>query len=794
MVKFHQGRCLKPPKNCDLIVLSLSFALLMLIFCSQAYAVPAAPVDDELFQPDGTKIKLRLRGDEFRNWRETEEGYSVIQDRVTEWWHYAVPDEVEGIVIGPHKVGRTRPDELDIRKGLKPVQKRSRKISQRTTDVTAASVVKASPSARTQQVLVILVDFLFQAHRVEPATFQKLFFGSSRSVAGYYNEVSYGNFTIVPATESYDGNDGVVGWLTLSGYHPNCYSDDYCAAGLAAEAVKAASQYVHFPGFDTDGNKKITPEELSIIIVVAGYEAAYGYSTPSVWAHQGELFSQPVSGLGIKSYAMFGEMQGDHTATLGVMVHELGHLMLDLPDLYDTEAHSTSEGIGRFDVMSGGSWCYVNNEYRGETPVHPSAWTKQQSGFITPLEITSQTGVSMPAASGSSEGIFKVPTQDEKQYFLIENRYFTGYDLGLQGCLKTSQVAGGLAVWHVDEAKLKSCVNYNNCNNDETHKLVDLEEAHKGLQDLDYYKGASKLNALFYAGNMLTFNDLTVPNSRLYNGSSTGISVTNISKYGEIMTADIFSGGDPRFTLTVAKSGPAGIVTNSGLTVDCGADCVEVYKEGEQVTLSAAVTEDNIMFMGWSGGCSGKAAKCTLTINSDVTVTATFAPATTLNITRTGEGDGLVTTRDNDIDCGLDCEEFYKLGSYVTLFAAPDSKSVFSGWGGDGCASVSKTCKIKMKGNKNVSAIFDLKKYTITASSGRGGSIYPSGKTLVSYGGQKTYTVTPLEGYEISYVKADGQKVDLTGNTYTFPDVTKNHKITAGFKSKAGLASLSGVR
>jgi len=793
MVNFHQGRCFKHQKRFDLIVLSFSFVLLMLIFCSQSFAVPAAPVDDELFQPDGTKVKVRLKGDEFRNWRETEDGYSVIQDRATGWWHYAVPDEADGIVIGPHKVGRTRLDELGIRKGLKPVQKKFRKIPQRKAELAAASMSEAPPSARTQKVLVILVDFDDQPNVVQAATFQKLFFGSSKSVADYYDEVSYGNFTIVPAAESYGDNDGVTGWLTLDGIHPNCYSDDYCASGLASRAIEAASQYVYFPGFDADGNKKITPEELSIIIVVAGYEAAYGYSMPSVWAHQGNLSSQPFNGLEIKSYAMFGEMQGDHTATLGVMVHELGHLMLDLPDLYDTETHSTSEGVGRFDVMSGGSWCYVNNEYKGETPVHPSAWTKQQSGFITPVEITAQTGVSMTAVAGSAEGFLKVPTQDEKQYFLIENRYFAGYDMGLQGCLKTSQVAGGLAVWHVDESKLR-CLYYNNCNNDETRKLVDLEEAHKGLQDLDYYKGASKLNDLFYAGNMLTFNDSTTPNSRLYNGSSTGISVTNISKYGEIMTADIFSDGDPRFILTVSKSGPGGTVTNSDLTVDCGADCVKVYKEGEQITLTAAVTEANVMFMGWSGGCSGKAAKCTLTINSDVTVTATFEPATTLNITKTGDGDGIVTTRNKGLNCGLNCEDFYKLGSYVMLIADPDSKSVFSGWGGDGCARVSKTCKIRMKGNKNVSAIFDLKKYTITASAGRGGRIYPSGKALVSYGGQKTYTVTPSEGYEISYIKADGQRVDLTGDTYTFPDVTKNHKITAGFKPKAGIANLAGVR
>jgi PASTA domain/Divergent InlB B-repeat domain len=82
----------------------------------------------------------------------------------------------------------------------------------------------------------------------------------------------------------------------------------------------------------------------------------------------------------------------------------------------------------------------------------------------------------------------------------------------------------------------------------------------------------------------------------------------------------------PTFTLTVAKSGPgSGTVTSSPAGIDCGATCSHAYTQGTEVTLSAAA-DSGSMFDGWSGGgCSG-VGTCTVTMNSDTTVTASFIP------------------------------------------------------------------------------------------------------------------------------------------------------------------------
>lgn len=103
----------------------------LFIFNSKSFAVPAAPVIFEISQPDGTTFKAKQEGDEWLNWVETEDGYTIIQDETTGWWYYAIPDEVEGIRMSAHLVGKIKPKELNIKTGLRPKQKRFPKVPAR---------------------------------------------------------------------------------------------------------------------------------------------------------------------------------------------------------------------------------------------------------------------------------------------------------------------------------------------------------------------------------------------------------------------------------------------------------------------------------------------------------------------------------------------------------------------------------------------------------------------------------------------------------------------------------------
>jgi hypothetical protein len=63
------------------------------------------------------------------------------------------------------------------------------------------------------------------------------------------------------------------------------------------------------------------------------------------------------------------------------------------------------------------------------------------------------------------------------------------------------------------------------------------------------------------------------------------------------------------------RSSPAGI--------DCGPSCSAAFHDGTGVTLSAT-PDRGWRFDGWSGACSGS-GDCTVAMNADATVTATFA-------------------------------------------------------------------------------------------------------------------------------------------------------------------------
>src|SRR5205807_661293 len=93
-----------------------------------------------------------------------------------------------------------------------------------------------------------------------------------------------------------------------------------------------------------------------------------------------------------------------------------------------------------------------------------------------------------------------------------------------------------------------------------------------------------------------------------------------------------------------------------------------------------------------------------------------------LAVSKTGTGDGTVTSADGRIDCGPGCAATYEGGTAVTLTAAPSQGSVFGGW--SGCDGVSATtCTVTMSGARSVTATFNLQQgFTLTVSKGGTGS------------------------------------------------------------------------
>lgn len=89
--------------------------------------------------------------------------------------------------------------------------------------------------------------------------------------------------------------------------------------------------------------------------------------------------------------------------------------------------------------MDQGSW---NNN--GNTPAHPSSWSRAQLGWLTPTPVVTNGTVSV-AQLESSGDVYKVrtPAMPGSEYFLVENREQVGYDASIP--------EAGILTWHVDE-------------------------------------------------------------------------------------------------------------------------------------------------------------------------------------------------------------------------------------------------------------------------------------------------------------------------------------------------------
>jgi len=145
---------------------------------------------------------------------------------------------------------------------------------------------------------------------------------------------------------------------------------------------------------------------------------------------------------------------GPFPAQTGVYAHEFGHA-LGLPDFYDTVY--TSEGVGNYSMMAGGSWMRYPNApvYSGNSPTHFDPFSKVFLGWANPIEVKPNQGVreiTLPPINKATadNGIVKmeVPGSNGTEYFLFENVQQDGFNKGL---IRQGENSKGLVAWHVDE-------------------------------------------------------------------------------------------------------------------------------------------------------------------------------------------------------------------------------------------------------------------------------------------------------------------------------------------------------
>ncbi|EOX3949794.1 M6 family metalloprotease domain-containing protein [Vibrio alginolyticus] len=501
---------------------TLAMAMLTALLAGKSMATtPPSPVWHTIALSDGSSSAAILRGTADFHWFEDKQGNALLQEDGV-WFFAQIQRESDTPIListgvvktqssEPPESARFRPDlqvkpQLSSLKTIEPMARKNLLRSAQGYQTMSSSTVKQQP------LLVVQVSFDDQAmvHDFE----QRVFNTNGQSVVDYFDKNSQGKFKVVPALESYGtANDGVID-VTVAQSHPNCHSsstDKTCTAKLNAvftEAYQKLDPYFNLSAYDSNQNGTVEPSELSVMFIFAGGDRSTGVlNRPAIWPHKFSHDDVTLDGKKITDYCVFADYQVDHQATLGVIVHELGHLMLGLPDLY---ARNSDASIGSWGVMGGGSWAQKpGDSYAGDTPVNMSAWSKHAAGFVVPT-VTHESPAPISVNNDDVKLVYLDPYLKEfGPRIYLENRTFSGYDraLAAEGILATS-------------------VNVQNRFNDVGAMQVQIMQA-DGLNELEN-DGRSDADDLYpNGGNVIS--DTSTPGLRTITGFDTGVRISNIA-------------------------------------------------------------------------------------------------------------------------------------------------------------------------------------------------------------------------------------------------------------------------
>ncbi|MBD3181507.1 M6 family metalloprotease domain-containing protein [Candidatus Poribacteria bacterium] len=378
-----------------------------------------------------------------------------------------------------------------------------------------------------EYILAIRVDFSDKPG-IKPSTdFDDAIFGTNgSSLRLYFEEVSYGNMTVMPG---YMG--GVVPggdrWYRMSNpmtYYGSGTISTRRYKEMAVEACKAADDEVDFSKYDRDGDGYVD----HFMLIHAGNDEASTGMPNDIWSAVVDNIQGVYDGVSISSAMIVAEDPSLSFINIGIYCHEFFH-EFGAPDLY------------AYDYPVG-NWCLMGTfgpyQDNGRHPAHICGYLKWDfdadrsngiTGWLNPIELNTPGTYSIDSFEHpEGQRLYKVNITGKsgREYFLIENRNrFSGlmYDTYLP--------ESGIVIWHIDENQPKS-FGY-------PHRawVEDPEDPeHRS------FMGATERSAYSADDNQTAFTPSTTPSSSANDGSDSGIIITDISEEGMTMNFTFFSG------------------------------------------------------------------------------------------------------------------------------------------------------------------------------------------------------------------------------------------------------------
>lgn len=413
---------------------------------SSLFAVPAYPGWFTKTQPDGSTIRVRLVGDEFYSFWETEDGKLALEQ----------PD---GTFVRTAEAIPSSEQVAQRRKASPMYQSGRRKAIGQPT---------LAPKG-----LVILVQFANVSfdEQNDSAAFHSMmnergysYHGATGSAVDYFSAQSNGQYqptfdvfgpVTLPHDRIYYGEEGDV--------NGKLERDMYIADFVIDAVLAADSAGCDFSQYDSDNDGEVD----IVYLFYAGINQAVGGPSETIWPHNwyvdaalycGQTHGTseycwregchkiPVlDGKKINKYVCSSELGQDGSrAGIGTLCHEFGHV-IGFPDYYDTQyGYNEENGLtpGGLSIMEYGA--YLNNEM---TPPNYSIFDKYYMGWAKPKFLTKdkRKNVSLTTdyydAYQITGGDKRVNYNCPDTVYYIENRQNIGWDKYLP--------SHGMIVWRV---------------------------------------------------------------------------------------------------------------------------------------------------------------------------------------------------------------------------------------------------------------------------------------------------------------------------------------------------------
>ncbi len=533
----------------------------------------------EFQQPGGNRLMLRVFGNEYYARTETPDGYTVIFNHKDGSYDYARTSadgesfESTGIkadaaappglvkhqaisAAAARSIANARREKFDLQraerwemrvKGMRAKRDREAGLApanapgdgETPQSVPAELEAQSAPLNGAKVGLTILVQFPDDPNTVavDPTNFPtdrakiERFCngvgytedGNTGSVRDYYSDQSNGLLAYTQSVTEIVTLEHPEDYYNYSDYPTNTTPRDNALAGpmLIQDAVAILMN----DGFNFD-NLTLGPNNRILATNVLFAGAGSGIWSYGLSAHRFYMGGSAIN-VGtaqVPRYVDDYQMTNVSNAapTIGIFCHENGHLILGVPDLYDSDAsNGSSAGVGNHCLMGGG-----NGLNGGRTPASINIAFKDMVGWANVSELTTAHGVAVTLPSTGNVGCrFRKPGSTT-EYFIVENR-------GAGDKWAANMPDKGICVWHIDDAKRGNGEQHMTA---DRHYQVSLEQADGGF-DLENGGGGNDATDLFDSTDP-DFSDATTPDARWWDGTASDIKIHVTSAAGANMNVE----------------------------------------------------------------------------------------------------------------------------------------------------------------------------------------------------------------------------------------------------------------